>query len=30
VPHTKKLNPWLEVIFDAFDEICLRIKEDKS
>jgi len=24
VPIVKKLNPWLEVIFDAFDEICKR------
>jgi hypothetical protein len=26
VPYIKKLNPWLEVIFDAFDEICQRYK----
>lgn len=26
VPHIKKLNPWLEIIFDAFDEICQRYK----
>ena len=24
VPLRKKLNPWLEVIFDAFEEICER------
>jgi len=24
VPVQKKLNPWLEVIFDAFDEVCRR------
>lgn len=24
VPYIKKLNLWLEVIFDAFDEICQR------
>jgi hypothetical protein len=28
IPCVKKLNPWLEVIFDAFDEICLREKEN--
>lgn len=26
IPCVKKLNPWLEAIFDAFDEICSRIK----
>ena len=24
IPLVKKLNPWLEVIFDAFEEICKR------
>jgi hypothetical protein len=24
IPIVKKLNPWLEVIFDAFEEICIR------
>jgi len=24
IPIVKKLNPWLECIFDAFDEICKR------
>lgn len=28
VPHTKKLNEWLECIFDAFDEMCLRKKKE--
>ena len=27
IPHTKKLNVLLEVIFDAFDEICRRMPE---
>ncbi|MDD4970850.1 MAG: hypothetical protein PHT07_15590 [Paludibacter sp.] len=27
IPFCKKLNPWLNIIFDAFDEICRRIKE---
>jgi len=26
IPLIKKLNPWLEIIFDAFDEICRRGK----
>ena len=30
IPITKKLNPWLEVIFDAFDEICRRKKNNKT
>jgi hypothetical protein len=25
IPFCKKLNPWLNVIFDAFDEICRRM-----
>lgn len=27
VPFVKKLNVWLPYIFDAFDEICRRLKE---
>lgn len=30
IPCVKKLDPWLEAIFDAFDEICLRLETDKS
>ncbi len=30
VPCIKKLNPWLEVIFDAFDEICRREELKKN
>ena len=26
IPCVKKIDPWLECIFDAFDEICLRMK----
>jgi len=28
IPFCKKLNNWLNVIFDAFDEICNRMKND--
>jgi hypothetical protein len=30
IPLIKKLNPWLEIIFDAFDEICLREKNKEK
>lgn len=30
VPHMKSLNSWLEVIFDAFDEICRRKNDEKN
>ena len=26
VPFCKKINPWLLIIFEAFDEICRRLK----
>lgn len=29
VPYSRSTPYWLDVIFDAFDEICRRIKEDK-
>ena len=28
VPYRKKLDYWLEVIFDAFEEICRRLEKD--
>ena len=27
IPNGKVINPWLEVVFDAFDEICRRCRE---
>lgn len=30
VPFEKSIKPWLLVIFDAFDEICIRMKEEKE
>jgi hypothetical protein len=27
IPSGKKVHPWLEVIFDAFDEMCERLKK---
>jgi hypothetical protein len=30
IPHGKVLNSWLPVVFDAFDEICRRIKESSN
>ena len=30
VPFCKELNNWLNIIFDAFDEICKRIREEKA
>lgn len=30
VPHGKELNPWLECIFDVFDEVCRRMPKDKD
>ena len=30
VPLRKKLNPWLEVIYDAYDEIVRRYKENET
>lgn len=27
VPYVQKLNPWLECIFDAFEEICERLSK---
>jgi hypothetical protein len=30
IPLIKKLNPWLDIIFDAFDEICRRMKETEN
>jgi hypothetical protein len=30
IPLCKKLNPWLNIIFDAFDEICRRMKEQEA
>lgn len=26
VPFVKKINPWLEIVFDGFDEVCRRLK----
>lgn len=28
VPYCKRTKPWLNAVFDAFDEICRRIKEE--
>jgi hypothetical protein len=30
VPFVKEIKPWLLIIFDAFDEICNRLKEEKK
>ena len=30
VPHQKKIKNWLLIIFDAFDEICRRIKVEEQ
>jgi len=30
IPYETKLNYWLLIIFDAFDEICNRIKNEKQ
>jgi len=30
IPFCKELNNWLNIIFDAFDEICFRLKENKQ
>jgi hypothetical protein len=30
IPTTKKMPSWLNVIFDAFDEMCRRLKEDNN
>lgn len=30
VPISKRLNPWLEVIFDTFDEICRRMETEET
>jgi hypothetical protein len=30
VPHIKKTKYWLQVVFDAFDEICIRMKNSSD
>lgn len=30
IPSGKKVHPWLEVIFDAFDEMCERLKNQNN
>lgn len=29
IPFVKELNIWLKIIFDAFDEICKRLEDEK-
>ncbi len=30
IPHCKKYKYWLLAVFDGFDEICRRMKEEKN
>jgi hypothetical protein len=30
VPHCKKTKQWLRIVFDGFDEICRRLKEQEQ
>jgi len=30
IPFCKSLHTWLEIVFDAFDYICKRLKEDEN
>jgi len=30
VPNVKKVKIWLQIVFDAFDEICRRMKEEEG
>ena len=30
VPNVKKVKIWLQIVFDAFDEICRRMKEENE